>query len=276
MNSAYSTWKDLIVGVPQGSVLGPLLFNIYFNDLFFILEETESINYADDTNLYACDMDLSNSIRKLECDALIAIEWFECNYMKLNNDKCHFILAGNKHEHLWVNVGDSKIWETASEKILGETIDCNLKFEEHVESILASAGKKLTALARMSHILKFSKMRLRIKSFVDSQFSYCPLIWMFCSWSLNNKINKLQGRALRILYKDYDSSFEDLLEKDNSDKIHDCNIKLLAKEVYKVENNILPNVLGSFITKRDLQYNLRHASTFLRDRVSPLHTVPNR
>ena len=188
--------------------------------------------------------------------------------MKLNSDKCHFIVAGNKHEHLWVNVGDCKIWETASEKILGLTIDCNLKFEEHVESILASAGKKLTALARMSHILKFSKMRLLIKSFVDSQFSYCPLIWMFCSRSLNNKINKLQGRALCILYKDYDSSFEDLLEKDNSDKIHDRNIKLFAKEVYKIENNILPNLLGSFITKRDLQYNLRHASTFLKDKVS--------
>ena len=121
-----------------------------------------------------------------------------------------------------------------------------------MESVLTSTGKKLTALARMSHILKFSKMRLLIKSFVDSQFSYCPLIWMFCNRSLNNKINKLQGRALRILYKDYDSSFEDLSEKDNSDKIHDRNIKLLAKEVYKVENNILSNVLGSFITKRDM------------------------
>ena len=141
INSAYSTWKQLTIGVPQGSVLGPLLFNIYFNDLFFILEETESINFADDTNLYACDMDLKNFIRKLECDAPIAIEWFECNYMKLNSDKCNFIVAGNKHEHLWVNVDDSKIWETASEKILGVTIDCNLKFEEHVESILASSSR---------------------------------------------------------------------------------------------------------------------------------------
>ena len=80
---------------------------------------TESINYADDTTLYACDMDLSNLIRKLESDAHIAIEWFGCNYMKLNSEKCNFIVAGNKHGPLWVNVGDSKIWETASEKALG-------------------------------------------------------------------------------------------------------------------------------------------------------------
>ena len=98
---------------------------------------------------------------------------------------------------------------------------------------------------------------------------------MFYSRFLNNKINKVQARALRILYKDYDSSFEDLLEKDNSDNIHDRNIKLLATKVFKVENNILPNVLGSFITKQDLPYNLRHASTFLRDKLVPLQTVPN-
>ena len=268
INSSYSTWKELLEGIPQGSVLGPLLFNIYFNDLFFILDESEAINYADDTNLYACDMDLGNLIRRLEHDALIAIEWFECNYMKLNNDKCHFIFSGYKHEHLWVNVGDSKIWESKAQKILGVNFDCKLKFVEHVEGIIATAGRKLTALARMSHILTFSKMRLLIKSFVESQFSYCPLIWMFSSRYLNNKINKLQERALRILYKDYEASFEDLLERDDSETIHNRNIKTLAKEVYKVENDILPNALGSLITKRDLQYDLRHASTFLRDRVN--------
>ena len=131
--------------------------------------------------------------------------------MKLNRDKCHFIVAGNKHEHLWVNVGDSKIWETESEKILGVTIDATLKVEEQGQNILASAAKNLPAMARMAYMLRFSKMRLLIKSFVDSQFAYCPLVWMFCSRSLNNKINKLQERALRILYKDYESSFEDIL-----------------------------------------------------------------
>ena len=251
INTSFSTWKKLLSGVPQGSVLGPLLFNIYFNDLFYFLEETEAANYADDTNIYACDMDLGNLIRRLEHDSIISMEWFESNCMKLNGTKCHFLIAGNKYENLWLNVGQSQIWETPSEKILGVTIDNKLKFEEHVENILVKAGKKLSALARMSHILSFSKLRLLMKSFVESQFSYCPLVWMFYSRSLNNRINKLQERSLRILYRDDISSFEDLLIRDNSITVHECNIKLLATEMYKVEKTILPN-LGDFFKKREL------------------------
>ena len=275
INASYSSWKELLKGVPQGSVLGPLLFNVYFNDLFYFLEETEAINYADDTNLHACDMDLGNLMRPLEHDILIVNEWFESNYMKVNGDKCHLLISGHKHEHMWVKVGNSRIWESESEKILGVTIDRELKFEEHLRNILAIAGKKLTALARLSNVLNFSKFRLLLKSFVESQFAYCPLVWMLCSRTMNNKMNKLHERALRILYKDDISFFENLLEKDNSVKIHDGNIKLLAKEMYKVYNNILPNALGEFLTNRALNYNLRHASTFIRDKVSTTYYGTN-
>ena len=216
INNSFSTWKKILKGVPQVSVMGPLLFNIYFNDLFYFFEQTGAINYADDTNLYACDMDLGNLMRRLEHDSLIVIEWFECNYMKLKRGKCHLLVAGNKHEHLWVNVAESLISESKQEKILGVTIDHNLKFGEHVKNIIALASRKLTALARMSHVLNFSKLRLLIKSFVESQFAYCPLVWMFCIRTMNNKINKLQERALQILYKDDVSSFEELLGKNNS------------------------------------------------------------
>ena len=120
----------------------------------------------------------------------------------------------------------------------------------------------------MSHILGFTKLRLLMKSFVESQFSYCPLIWMFCSRTLNNRIYKLQERALRILYRDDISSFEDLLVKDNSITAHERNTKLLASEMYKVKTDILPNALGEFITKRDLRYNFRNPSAFTRDKAN--------
>ena len=89
---------------------------------------------------------------------------------------------------------------------------------------------------------------------------------MFCSRTLNTRINKLHERALRILYRDVVSSFEDPLDK--SITIHELNIKLLAVEMYKVKYGILPNALGNFVSMRDLCYNLRNASSFMKEKVN--------
>ena len=74
----------------QGSVIGPFLFNIYLNNLFYIAETTNVCNFADDTTFYACDKDVNSLINRLKHDSYLAIEWFENNSMKLNQDKCHF------------------------------------------------------------------------------------------------------------------------------------------------------------------------------------------
>ena len=83
INKSFSRWTELLQGVPQGSVLGPLLFNIYLNDLFFLIDYTEVCNFADDTTIFACDKDLGSLINRLEHDSFLAIEWFQNNYMKL-------------------------------------------------------------------------------------------------------------------------------------------------------------------------------------------------
>ena len=118
--------------MPQGSVVGPLLFNIYINDLFFLAENTDVCNYADDIIFYPCDSDLPYLISRLEYDSVLAIEWCECNYMKLNQDKCRLLISRHKYEKVWANIGFCKIWESTDQKILVVNIDRNLKFNHYV------------------------------------------------------------------------------------------------------------------------------------------------
>ena len=99
------------------------------------------------------------------------------------------------------------------------------------------------------------KLRLVMKAFISSQFGYCPLVWMFHSRSLNNRINKLQERALRIVYNDTLSTFTELLDKDNSVTIHDRNLRVLVTEVYKVINYLSPEVMRHIFDLTNGDYN---------------------
>ena len=245
VNTSFSTWKELLSGVPQGSVLGPILFNIYINDLFYLLVDV--CNFADDTTLYACDTSLDNIINQLEDNALTAIIWFENNYMKLNEDKCHFLTSGSP-EHLWIKVGTEKIWESQVEKLLGMKVDKDLSFEVHLKSLCKKVNQKVSALARIAGILPFQKRCILLKTFIESQFSYCPLIWMFCSRSMNKKINHIHERALRIVHRDYESTFEELLKKDKSLTFHHRNIHQVAIEMFKVKNDLSPPFMKDIFT----------------------------
>ena len=207
INSSFSDWKDLLCGVPQGSVLGPLLFNIYINDMFFQFVDAHVCNFADDTTLTACSIKMEDLLHDLEDNTLSAILWFDNNYMKLNQSKCHFLTCGTP-EYLWVRVGDEKIWESESEKLLGMIVDKKLSFDSHLRTLCKKVNQKVSALARIVHFLPFPKRHLIMKTFIESQFSYCPLVWMFCSRTMNTKINRIHERALRLIYQDYESTFE--------------------------------------------------------------------
>ena len=115
------------------------------------------------------------------------------------------------------------------------------------------------------------KRRAIMKSFVTSQFSYCPLICMFHSRRLNNKINSIHERALRIAYQDNTSAFQELLNKDNSVSIHHRNLQALATEMFKIHRGLSPEILKETFVSKTSSYNLRRNNTFEKRKVHSVY-----
>ena len=208
-------------------------------------------NFADDTTPFACNLDLENVLQSLEIDSAQALIWFDLKYMKLNAEKCHLMLCGNKATQRSVKIGTEEIFRSEEEKLLGVLIDSDLKFESYLSSLCKKVGCKITILCKIANFLDFIQKQLLFKVFIESQFSYCPLIWMFCSRKMNRRINSLQERALRIVYNDYTSSYDDLLRKDNCLTIHQNNIHKVAIEMFKIKNGLAPEFIEAFFKKHD-------------------------
>ena len=247
INSEYSSWKEILDGVPQGSVLGPLLFNIFINDLFLFVQNSEVCNYADDNTLSVADTNVSTIIGKLENDIEHLRSWFKSNGMLLNGDKCQFLLIessrATRSDTAKIKIGDNYIEESKKGKLLGINFDNNLTMDDHIKCLCKQASNKLYALARISPFLNEHKRKILMKSFILSQFNYCPLIWMYCKRKSNNLINRIHERALRIAYNDYVSDFNSLLRKENTVTIHQRNIQALTAEIYKTLNDLNPPLM---------------------------------
>ena len=185
-------------------------------------------------------MCLGALMSKLECVTKYATDWFRYNGMQLNSSKCKLLVCGYKFECMLCNVENSNIIESSEVKLLGIKIDSKLTFDSHMDMICKKASQKLNALSRLCGILPFHRRKMLMHAFFSSQFCYCPLVWMFDDRKINNRINNLQYRALRIYYLDETSSFEDLLKKDGSVTIHHRHLQFLTTEMFKVTSNLAP------------------------------------
>ena len=188
--------------------------------------------------------------------------------MKLNTGKIHLLVSGNAKATAKI---DSNCIECKKEQVLlGITIDSNLVFKNHINYVCKRASKKLNALTRVALYMNMQKKRIIMKSFITTRFGYCPLIWMFHSRRLNNKINSIHKRVLRITYQDHISAFQKLLHKDNSVSVHHRNLQTLATGMFKIPWGLSPYVLIEILVPKISLSNLRRNNTFERRQ---LHSV---
>ena len=167
-------------------------FSIHICDLFFENSDIDIPNYVDDNTPYACSSDLDSVIFKLQKNTERILRWFRNNHLISNAEKSHL-------EKLEIQVSSCSIRNENSVKLLGIYINNNLSFDYHVNQLCKTETRKIHALARIPKYMdiNINKRRMLFKAFASSQFSYCPLIWMFHSRKMEHRINSLHNGSFK-------------------------------------------------------------------------------
>ena len=143
-------------------------------DLFYECEENDIANYADDATPYSSDTDIPTIISELQAISTKVFNWFGNNHMKANPGKCHLLLSTKSTEV--VSIDGIQIKSSTAETLLGITIDSKLNFDNHLSAICNKVSRKINALGRIANYMSLEKLCIVMKTFIESQFNYCPLI----------------------------------------------------------------------------------------------------
>ena len=211
------------------------------------LKKSDPFNFADDNTLASCAKYLKDVVFNLESESDVSIDWLNSNNMIANPTKFHAIfLSKDKNvvtSEVPVKIKDKTIYSESTVKLIGITIDDKLKFDKHINNLCKRASGQLNQLFRLKRYVQHEERIICVNSFIFSNFNYCPLIWHFTSASSTAKIEKIQERALRFLYDDYITPYDELLQKSNKVKMTTSRLRTLCLEIYKTLNDLNPSYM---------------------------------
>jgi len=250
INSTLSDCKPINVGIPQGSILGPLLFIIYVNSLSDIVS-SKLVMYADDTTLLCSSNDPESLQTELNDNLGKIANWFSANKLTLNIKKTKFMVFGNNHnlhkfENISLKYNDDVVERVDSFKYLGVTFDPKLTWNNHVNNICSTVSKRIGVIRKVKFYLPPCTLKLLANALVMPHLDYCSSVWSNCNTEFLHSLQVQHNRLARVLTNaDIRTRIDDLMKSLNWTRLNErWNAQLLIL-LFKCLKGTAPMYLSS-------------------------------
>ena len=256
-NNINSSFLSISCGVPQGSILGPLLFLLYVNDISNASSLLSFVLFADDTNIFYSHSKLESLVNTLNFELPKVSAWFKCNKLSLNINKTHFMHFRHYNAHpinipINIFIDNLLLEQKQHSKFLGVIVDNNLTWNDHLRHITTNIAKGVGIINKLKFILPQSTLFLLYNAIVLPYITYCNIVWANCGITKLTPILLLQKRALRICTgSSYFANSDPLFFKLKTLKVSEINDLQVATFMYKYTNNRLPSSFQNLFTRNN-------------------------
>lgn len=268
-NGYESDKKCISCGVPQGSILGPLLFLLYINDMISVSQLCFPLLFADDTNIFLNGPDITNLFVNMNNELSKLMLWLQTNRLSLNISKTHYmVFKGRKRvvpENISLTINDEHISEVQSTKFLGVQIDSQLSWSDHIEYIKKKISKGIGIIKKARNFLNIDTLKILYYSFIYPYITYCIEVWGKACDIYLNQIDMLQKRCVRILSG---SSFLEhtmpLFQHLKILTVRKVYLYRVSQFMFKYSRNLLPTIFQNYFAKNSKyhHYNTKQADYF--------------